>query len=663
MNLQIKSVVLWPRKIGLEPRILVLKPGRVNVISGLSKTGKSAIIPIIDYCLGADKCAIPVNTIRKACSWFGVLFSTSQGDLLLARREPATQKSTGDMFVLQGENVSIPPTIETPNANVEAVKAVLNDLAGLTQLDFDVERSGAGYKARPSFRDMVAFVFQPQHIIANPNILFFKADTTEHREKLRTIFPYVLGAITAEGLAVEHELQRLRADLRRRERELAVLRQLSLNWMAEIRAKVSRAHELGLLLRAPEVSATAEDLIGSLRAAALPPGDGHPELALSGNALTGAAEELVALQTEEATVSSSLSRLKQRISDMTRFREAATEFRGALSIRRDRLQMSDWIANLFDTHHECPLCGTRESVSSGEVEGLRAALRRVESEASVVAQVPAAFDREYQRVREDLDLEIERLNAVRLRRRLLQATSEEARSRQFQLSEAARFAGALEEALLRYDQLGTDGELTRDVFELKERIANLETRLRELDSAAALSRVKRRFTALVGRILPRLDTERADDPVELVIEDLTIRVAGHGRDDYLWEIGSGANWLAYHMSTSVALHQLFRGLPQNHVPTFAVYDQPSQVYFPKLGEGQASAIPQSGAGSVLRDEDVLAVRKVFQLLSDMARASGGEWQAVVLDHAGPDVWGDISGVHSVEDWHGGLKLVPDAWLE
>ena len=42
--------------------------------------------------------------------------------------------------------------------------------------------------AAPSFRDMAAFNFQPQHIIANPYTLFFKADTTEHREKLKVVF-------------------------------------------------------------------------------------------------------------------------------------------------------------------------------------------------------------------------------------------------------------------------------------------------------------------------------------------------------------------------------------------------------------------------------------------------------------------------------------------
>ena len=686
MHLQVKKIVLWPRNSDLAPRVLPFEVGTVNVISGLSKTGKSAIIPIIDYCLGSEKCSIPVKTIRDACSWFGVVFDTAQGELLLARREPGQLKATGDMFVAQAVTVTIPERIDKPNANVEGVKRTLDELAGLTQLDFDPEHSGLTFKGRPSFRDMTAFVFQPQNIVANPNVLFFKSDSTDHREKLKTIFPYVLGAVTPEALALEHEAQRLRMELRRKERELESIRQVSLRWVAEVRARASRAHELGLLTTAPTETATIAELIAELRTAAATVGTilGDTEPTLRAEALGGAAEELVALQREEAAVSSTLSQLKQRYADMTRFREAATEYRGSLSIRRDRLQVADWIGGLFEAEHECPLCGTANTPAASTVESLRSALRQVEDQASAVSQVPAAFDREYQRVRADLDLETERINAVRLRRRTLQATSEEARSRQYQLAESARFAGGLEEALARYDQIASDGELSAEAAALRERVSAIEERLRALDVRAAVGRATQRFATLVGRILPELDTERPDDPVQLVIDELTIRVTGQDRDDYLWEIGSGANWLAYHVATSVALHQLFRSLPQNHVPSFVVYDQPSQVYFPRLqhedGSGEEGAphpsgpppdekppaidaqSPPPGVPRRFRDEDVIAVRKVFAVLANAARDSKGAWQVIILDHAGADVWGDVPGVHLVEDWHGATKLVPPEWL-
>lgn len=96
MKFAINSIILWPRKQEYSPRILSFKSGVVNIITGASRTGKSAIIPIIDYCLGSDKCTIPVDVIRNACSWFGVLFDMKGEQILLCRREPGDKASTGD---------------------------------------------------------------------------------------------------------------------------------------------------------------------------------------------------------------------------------------------------------------------------------------------------------------------------------------------------------------------------------------------------------------------------------------------------------------------------------------------------------------------------------------------------------------------------------------
>ena len=96
MQFQIKKVIMWPKK-NFDRREIEFTVGQVNVISGASKTGKSAVIPIIDYCLCASKCAIPVGVIREECEWFGVVISSVEGDKLFARREPGSQKQTHSM--------------------------------------------------------------------------------------------------------------------------------------------------------------------------------------------------------------------------------------------------------------------------------------------------------------------------------------------------------------------------------------------------------------------------------------------------------------------------------------------------------------------------------------------------------------------------------------
>lgn len=222
MFLQIREIVLWPRASGRAPRRLKFELGKVNVISGASRTGKSAVIPIIDYCLGSGSCSIPVNTIRKHCEWFRVVIATQEGDKLLARREPGAQRSTEDMFILEAPTIEQIPASVTKNTTADAVRRQLDELARLTNLDFSGEDEGvaSGFEGRPSFRDLAAFTFQPQNVVANPDVLFFKTNTYEHREKLRKIFPYVLGAVTPSLMAMQFELRRTQVELRRKEREL-----------------------------------------------------------------------------------------------------------------------------------------------------------------------------------------------------------------------------------------------------------------------------------------------------------------------------------------------------------------------------------------------------------------------------------------------------------
>jgi len=66
-----------------------------------------------------------------------------------------------------------------------------------------------------------------------------------------------------------------------------------------------------------------------------------------------------------------------------------------------------------------------------------------------------------------------------------------------------------------------------------------------------------RVEAIADRCIPKLNAEWPDAPIKLIIDDLSVKVLRGTREDYLWEIGSGANWLAYHIAISLALQSLF----------------------------------------------------------------------------------------------------------
>lgn len=654
MRFHIKELVLWPRDPALDPQRVSFSTADLNVISGISRTGKSAVIPIIDYCLGSDTCQIPVNTIRDRCSWFGVVVSIDAGELLLARREPGTQRTTADMFVLNGPSVQPPQRIDAKNASVDVVKRMLDELAGLTQLDFDIDASGSGFKGRPSFRDLVAFMFQPQNIIANQNILFFKGDTHEHREKLRTIFPYVLGAVSSSTLAKLHELNELRRDLLRKDRELASLKEVSERWIAEIRGWASQARELGLLPRTVAVDSPVTSLIDELRAATERT---QQSVTVTAEGVDGAIAELVALQREELERSTTIAQARRRLSEMEQLRDTTSAYGDQLHVQRDRLRIAEWLSSLHAETHACPVCGQDLGDGKDALDPLLHALAEIEQSASQVAGIPAAFDRELQRVGVELRRATEQLDGVRHRIRALSRASDAAKARQDAAQQSSRFVGRLEQALEHYERLGEDGGLTSEVGELRERVRVLEGELRDLDIAKRTELALRRLSALMQPLLPTLDAERPSDPVSFSIPDLTVRVSGREREDYLWEIGSGSNWLSYHLSLLLALHKFWLEMPHSPVPAMLVVDQPSQVYFPK----QLSAGPLDGEPEPYKDEDVEAVRRIFSALATAVSEADGRLQIIVLDHATDTVWGGVQPLRVAGEWRGGAKLVPDTW--
>ena len=214
----------------------------------------------------------------------------------------------------------------------------------------------------------------------------------------------------------------------------------------------------------------------------------------------------------------------------------------------------------------------------------------------------------------------------------------------------------MEKGLETYESLGQDSDLSAEVEELRLREAALRRLIAEDDVEKKKRRALEQIANFASRLLPGLDAERPDDPIELSIADLTVKVKGRERVDYLWEIGSGANWLAYHVAVSLGLQQFFLGKEGNPVPSFLAYDQPSQVYFPQQLAGVRSRRVEDDDPS-LADEDVEAVRKVFHTIGQVVRQSKGRLQTLILDHAGPSVWRVVPGVHLVEEWRHGQKRV------
>lgn len=651
MKFSVRALVLWPKKTEFKYRVLPFEPGKINVITGASRTGKSSIIPIIDYCLGSDKCTIPVDTIRNACSWFGVVFQLDNEQMLLCRQEPGTQASTGLMYLQRDTEVVIPDTIVS-NTTVDNVKQTLNELFCVSSLDVDKENA---YGSRPSYRDMMAFLFQPQNIIANADVMFYKADTIEHRMRLINVFPYALGAVTPRILAARQELDKLKRQRERQERELSAIKDVSEKWRQEVKGWLSQAKELGLTDFNPNVDVTFEEQVHQL---SLIVDKTELDSDIAAKNVSDVSETLLNLRKEEQRLSAQLFENQKRHSEMVQLKDSIDQYDSALMVKLQRLEISTWLRSLLGKEENNLLFNTPDTDSAKLLDTFCDAIQEIELAADGISVIPAAFERELQYVNEQIALLTEALASVKARIKEESGKSVPQSDKKYTLSGIARFLGKMEAAVQTYARLGKDEALESSLSALNTRIDMLSLEVDEQSIQRKINVALNHVNLEAAKIVSSLDVEHPEAPIEFLIKDLTIRVQSlSGRKDYLWEIGSASNWLAYHIAVILAFQKYFQTIGNISIPNFVIVDQPSQVYFPQLASKDENDVQ-------LDDEDKEAVRKIFGAMSTFIKDLNADMQIVVTEHADETVWGGIENVHLVEQWRGNnLKLVPIEWLD
>lgn len=654
MFFQIEKLILWPKNKEKAPRVIEFALNKVNLITGASKTGKSAIIPIIDYCLGSTKCTIPVNTIRDATLWYGIQIKTAHSRILIARKDPLANKQTGQAFILEADEIKLPKVINSQNEKVDVIKEKLNLLCGLSNIDFDFHETNRPDKKRASFRDLAAFNYQPQNIVANPNALFYKADSHDHREKLISIFPYVLGAMTNDDLENLHLLKEKEAELQRIERRFKRLEQQNLDWVSQIKAYAAKALGMGLLKLSNDIdSISPENLLKLLRSIV----DKKPDAVVSASNIKFISQQEKKLVQKTRALSNELTAIKGRLDAIESMKQAAKSHTNSSRIKRERLHLSKWLQekqtdknSLFSSSHEI-----RELF----LEPLVKTFEKLESETKVPTNVEGAFSREYVRLTEQLN---EKSNLLRLAKEELKTLRGDAQKEGYDTFSVGHFLGQLETVLKNIGDGNDESELTKQLSLIKKQVGNLRGKVNKQSLEYKKQLQLDKVNLLTTNWLPFLDTENPTAPVKLLDNELTLSINNNNREDYLWEIGSGANWVSYHIALSLALQQHFANLENCPVPNYIIYDQPSQVYFPSKLTTVSESDDKKLLDPELLDEDVHQVQKMFKVMGQAIEKTGQNLQVIVLDHAPSELIRNINNGHLVQEWRNGVKLIPADWL-
>jgi hypothetical protein len=197
-----------------------------------------------------------------------------------------------------------------------------------------------------------------------------------------------------------------------------------------------------------------------------------------------------------------------------------------------------------------------------------------------------------------------------------------------------------------------------DTRALEEQAQRLREQCAAIEEELSDERVRERvesITSILGQRMTEwaqvLELEHSKFPLRLDIKKLTIVADTADGPVPMDRMGSGENWVGYHLIAHLALHEWFTNR-ERPVPRFLFLDQPSQVYFPPERD-------IDGSLDTVEENDRIAVSRMFRFVFDVVKKLSPGFQVIITEHA--DISEDWYQDAVVERWRGGKKLIPDNW--
>jgi len=656
MNFTIKSIILWPKDESKSIRKIDFEKNKVNIITGGSEKGKSSIISIIDYCLGSTECKIPTRTIRDKTQWFGILISLQNDDeIILARKEPGMGRISGDMYMKSGKELDIPEKIIS-NCNYADVKHRLNDLSKLPYIDMEKGDYISGFQSRPSFRDMVSFIFQPQYIVANQSSLYYKSDSSKHREKLKNIFPYVLKAVDNEYLELKEELRDRERELSIFQKELEKRIKISEKWLGGIRSTFMMAKEFGLLNQSPYPTDDwkPKDYIPYFRII-LKSMENQNTPFIPEGATNITTKRIVQLQEDEIQFAFKLQNLRNRQELIKKIEASNRGYRDTLLDQMERMDSVSWFNKKIAQKTNCPFCESETSNAKEYIIKLVNVNSDILEKGYTTNDHHTVLNDELEKLNKEVLNFEKKINNTREELRNLQTLNYADNKKIQTINNIYKFIGQLEAELKNYDAQLDNSDLISKINENTERIDFINEKIKQDIVNNKIRNAKVKITTAIKHYAQIFNAANSTEAIELNIKDLTLNfISKSGRYEALYEIGSGSNYMAYHLSTLLGLHEFFLKQKEHPVPNFIIFDQPSQAYFPDTDIEFSE-----------KNEDIARVKKIFEAFESAIKRTNGNLQIIILEHVGRFAWDTFEDMHLVKRWREDEEdnaLIPREWL-
>jgi hypothetical protein len=624
------------------PRQILFESDGFSIITGDSKTGKSAIIHIVDYCLGSKECHVPLGVIRRRVAWYAVELVQGDKRLFVARRNPTPGfNSSTDIHILSGIESSreIPSASDLyQNADLSALRSLLGRTIGLTENTFVPPEDQTRPPLEANFAHSRIYCYQDQSLIDNKNQLFFSAQDGFVTQSIRDTLPYFVGAVSETELLDRFELNRLKRELRLLQRKMDAKATWAEAGMNRANALLAEGRQVGLL-SSDERPTSTEDVYALLEKALA--------VSVSDALVEDSGTELDELLLRRDSLRQTYFEVSQRIEEAVSLASSRDAYGTELGEQRSRLSAVGILPSPPEGGVQCPICHTELDAVSETLASLIVELEETGERITALHENNPrlqSYVKDLRQERKDLEETINsnqsQINAVVAQSKILENTREEKVKR-------SRIQGRIS-SFLESKTEDDEDDVNTTVALLHYRIEKLESTLGGESFEERLRNAESNISDFMSSYAKDLDLEHSEGRTRLDFRRLTVVADTPHGAIRLENMGSGDNWVGCHVIAHTALHRWFR-LRDRPVPSFLILDQPSKAHYPPSEEQRGS----------IDDDDRRAVLRLFKFLCD--RSLQDDFQIIVVDHADePEQWFQDA---IVERWRGGLKLVPDDWPE
>lgn len=622
MNCIIYKILLLGKENN-EKREVEFKGG-VNIISGQSRSGKSALLRIFDYCLCSKTNKIPSGEIDDFTDVFCLILKHNNSYIILGRKKFNNTGASKMYFKLETDKVKVDKIdksyFHNEEQSVSSVKKHLGLILGLAENS----EQESNKSHTPSIRNMMTFFLQYQNLLSSEHALFSRFEDFYSKKDTIDQFPIFAGWIDDKYFLFKREKETISDELNKLERlrtkELEVLK----NQKEEIKEHCKSY--FSIVGKRFDDSCSLDDVIRISK--------NLPDF----NSNSIISEDLriryLNLKENRHALKTKLNLISNRVTSIEFNSKYANEYNFELNIAKEKSN-----TGLLNDNCICPLCNQKTLIISNEIKKINVAKKDLENELRSLKFHSKDFTIDLGKLKDERELYKKEISTLNSKIKYIED----------QFNEIGKYKSSHDKAIYAKAQLEIKldnilnkdiiNSINKDILNKREQLKELENELLGLDFSAKREYANKWINEKISKICSELDfEERYTNPkcqISFDFETFSLYIKDNINNEVIsfGQLGSASNYLTCHLGLFISILGLFWKAENSKVPNILFLDQPSQVYFP--------AEPKSKIKQ--EDEEYLKVKNIYNTIirnideisleRKDKKEKGQSPQVIILDHA------------------------------